>query len=263
MDKKREAEILDTADDEATAAPTENSTLTIANSDDEDVKTWQENLLPFMMKMIAALAVFFLLASVTQLVYLHGAIDKRNALDKTPLSVITEESLTNSSEVVEASHFNALAQLELYTIERRYHQANMFLMSRVWVRYLGFVTGMTLALIGATFILGKMREPPSEVEAGTSVVKFAFAGASPGMFLVLAGLVLMLATMIVHYKIDVSDAAVYVVAAVNAEEEAAATVGPEEESATTLTPADIAYIESLAPPEIDEPDREGKSQETE
>lgn len=146
---------------------------------------------------------------MAQLLYLHVAIEKRNAQGNDLLPVIGGEAYTSSTDALVGGSFNVLAQLELYTIQRRYHQANMSLMSRVWVRYLGFVTGMALALIGATFILGKMREPEARVNAGSSVMKFSFAGASPGIFLVLAGLVLMLATILVRREINVGDGSIY------------------------------------------------------
>ena len=47
-------------------------------------------------------------------------------------------------------------------IKQRYHQANVLLMAGVRVRYPGLVTGMILALIGAVFVLGKIREERTE-----------------------------------------------------------------------------------------------------
>jgi hypothetical protein len=179
--------------------------------DEAGLDQWQTRLLPFMTKIIALVTAFFLLASLVQVVLLQIWIGRSPELAPTSLpSVLSEETLKSSEQVLAAGRFEALAKLELLTVGLRYHQANALLMSRVWVRYLGFVTGMILSLIGATFILGKLREPPVDISSTVAAAQFSFVGASPGIFLVLAGLVLMLTTVAIHRGIEVTDAYVYV-----------------------------------------------------
>jgi hypothetical protein len=108
---------------------------------------WQERLRPFMIRMLCGLTIFFLTASFAQLIYLHSRIEKAPAL---PNSVLVPPNGT--AEINRASIL-----LEAHVVDLRYHQANVFLMARVWTNYLGFVTGMTLALVGAAFILGQLK----------------------------------------------------------------------------------------------------------
>ncbi len=103
----------------------------------------------------------------------------------------------------------AMIELEGFALQRRHHQANVLLMSRVWARYLGFVTGMILAFIGGVFILGKLETPVSELEAKSGEMGMSIKSASPGLILATLGVVLMMTTIVVHQEIQVSDAKVF------------------------------------------------------
>ena len=183
---------------------------------EENLAAWQSRLLPFMIIMIAGLTIFFFVASFAQLAYLHWNILQGTRVDvRQSLDVMSNETLTTPEEVLAAAQLQSFTTLELYTLERRYHQANVLLMSRVWINYLGFVTGMILALVGATFIIGKLREPASKAGGEVGPAKFSFEGASPGMFLAALGVALMLTTLITHHDITVVDKSVYAQLATN------------------------------------------------
>jgi len=87
-------------------------------------------------------------------------------------------------------------------------------MARIWVRYLGFITGMILSFIGAIFVLGKLREPKTEMSVSGSV-KTHIATQSPGIILVLLGSIIMLTTILSHHQISVVDAPIYIPQSVN------------------------------------------------
>lgn len=172
---------------------------------------WQKQMMPLMSRMIIALAIFFFIASLGQLIYLHISIEN------VPKIAITEsfEGLPESSELafaenLELTRFKAMYMLETNTMELRHHQANVLLMSRVWARYMGFVTGMILALVGAVFILGKLREPKSEISTKTEVMTVSLVSASPGIILTVLGVILMLITIITHHEISITDVPVYI-----------------------------------------------------
>jgi hypothetical protein len=99
--------------------------------------------------------------------------------------------------------------MEAYLAERRYHQASVQLMSGIWIRYLGFVTGMILALVGASFVLGKLQEPESEITGKSSVIDFSLKSASPGIILVVFGALLMFTTIITRQEYTVEDRPIY------------------------------------------------------
>ena len=178
---------------------------------------WQKRLLPFMAGMVGALTFFFFIASFVQLYYLHNRIEKSPELDLKPalemMSVTTQNP--EGQDNLEMASWKARVILEGHTLQRRYHQANVLLMSRIWTRYLGFVTGMILALVGAAFILGKLREPETKLES-ESFWKLSVTSSSPGVILAILGTTLMLTTIVTHAKIDVRDGPLYIPATVNA-----------------------------------------------
>jgi hypothetical protein len=170
---------------------------------------WQTKLLPLMCAMVIGLTLFFFLATCFQLIWLHKRIWDSPKLQINDILPLDNGPQKNSDDQLRTSVFNSLVRLEASLLDRRYHQANVSLMSRLWIRYLGFVTGMILSLVGATFILGKLQWPVSEVGAKVENVKFHLKSASPGLFLAAFGVVLMLITIVTHHEIKVTDGAVY------------------------------------------------------
>lgn len=131
---------------------------------------WQNNLLPLMRRMIIFLTLFFFLASFGQLIYLQMAIYSATPvnLDR-PLSVLHAVDTMSISQRQDVARLETEILLETNALERRHHQASVLLMSSIWIRYLGFVTGMILSMIGAIFILGKLEQSQaSEAAAKTS-----------------------------------------------------------------------------------------------
>ena len=195
-------------EDENRASAVKEKRSTRANSRET---RWQKRLLPFMVTVLSLVTLFFFTASAFQLYYLHQRIEQSPALDLTQALQTLEANSPNASEKdkLQIARWKTLATLEGNALQRRYHQANVLLMSRIWTGYLGFVTGMILALVGATFILGKLRESESKVDAGSEVWKFSMTTASPGLVLALLGTILMITTMIGRYEIQVKDGQLY------------------------------------------------------
>lgn len=138
--------------------------------------------------------------------------------------------------------WRSLVVLDSHILQQRYHQANVLLMARIWVRYLGFVTGMMLSMIGAVFILGKLREPTTELTLGNegenqkipSNLKVQLVTQSPGIVLVTLGTVLMLITILVHHSIEVNDAPVYT-----------SVTAMGQSTGMTSKPADLSFDSSV------------------
>lgn len=176
----------------------------------QKTENWQKKLLPFMIGMLSVLTIFFFVASFIQIYYLHSRIEQSPRLDLAPaLDMLNADSPTilNATNLSNAQ-WKTLSLLEGHALQRRYHQANVLLMSRVWTRYLGFVTGMILALVGAAFILGKLRESDTKLES-EGVWKFSITTASPGLILALLGTLLMIMTIVTHFEIEVKDGPLY------------------------------------------------------
>ena len=172
-------------------------------SKDDNNTQWQKNLLPVMKRMVIGLTLFFFIATFGQLVYLHLSISNQPDLEISEAFTLLEKNPTYTFEQnIEATEMKSLLSLEAASLAKRHHQANVLLMSRVWVRYLGFVTGMILSLIGGIFILGKLSTPVSEVTTNANVANFSIKSASPGIILAVLGVVLMIMTITVHHQIQ-------------------------------------------------------------
>jgi hypothetical protein len=179
---------------------------------DKTPHAWQHRLLPFMTGIILTLGLFFFAATLYQLYELNIKIKEAPKLQNKELLDAAE----NRAPLIE-KQWRSLVMLESHVLQQRYHQANVLLMARIWVRYLGFVTGMMLSLIGAAFILGKLREPSTELTLGSEgqgqaipgSLKVQLVSQSPGIVLVTLGTVLMLVTIMVRHPIEVNDKPVY------------------------------------------------------
>lgn len=174
-------------------APRGLSSISAAPRADEQ---WQRRLLPLMVQVLIAMALFFFVVSLVQLTYMHNTIRRAPEIDLRPAFEALERAQASTYEDrVIAAQLKALAIVEAGTIQKRYHQTNTALMARVWTRYMGFVTGMILALLGAIFVVGKLQDA-SSVKLGTS----------PGIVMVTLGVVLMIVTIYVNHPIEGSDA---------------------------------------------------------
>ena len=197
----------------ATSTVPRESPVMRATAGAQATEQWQRRLLPVMVGMVMAVTIFFLVASLIQLYSIHTRIEASPALELEPalalLAAPGSGETRQPQTTLEFARWKTLAILEGHTLERRYHQANVLLMARVWVRYLGFVTGMILALVGAVFIMAKLREPASRLEAEGQGFKGSLATNSPGIVLAVLGTGLMLATILSHNEIDVRDAPPY------------------------------------------------------
>jgi hypothetical protein len=172
---------------------------------------WQERLLPTMVNLLIGLTLFFFATTLAQMAYLHWSILEYPALEiSSAASEKLLESATTFEEQERALQTEILIEMEAYVIQRRYHHASVALMAGLWIRYLGFITGMILALVGASFILGKLREPATELTGKTSGMDFSLKSASPGIILAVLGVILMFTTIVNQDVYEVQDAPVYV-----------------------------------------------------
>jgi hypothetical protein len=173
-----------------------------------DLIAWQYKLLPLMSFLVIALAGYFVYESMGRIRRLESFI---TAESPAPVAqMLPADSLFRTPGGRDAARFRALASLELRALDHRYHQSNLTLMTRAWTRYMAFVTGMVLALIGAAFVLGRITEPASKLEAGGDKGRVNLESASPGLFLALFGTVLMGMAILTHLDLTFSDQAIYV-----------------------------------------------------
>jgi hypothetical protein len=154
-------------------------------------------------------AVFFCTISVLQFNALQARLDPRPS-DFTALmaqfDTLPAGSLQERSEILRTK---ALITLEQQALARRYDQAAAIVSSKLWTRFMGFVTGMLLALIGAAFVLGKLREQTSTVAAAGHGLQLSLTSASPGLVLSTLGVALMGLAIASSFEIQTTDVPIY------------------------------------------------------
>lgn len=171
---------------------------------------WQERLLPTMNGLLIGLTVFFFLTTFAQMAYLHWSILQVPEIN---IDQTSGESLITSTDSFEdrmdARTLEVRSRMEAFIVTQRYHQVSVLLMSGLWIRYLGFMTGMILALVGASFVLGKLREPTQKFEGKFSGIDLSLRTTSPGVILAVLGVTLMFATILDKDTYNVNDSNTY------------------------------------------------------
>jgi hypothetical protein len=168
---------------------------------------WQLRLLPLMRAALVLMAVFFFVASLLQYrqVYRDIGVQPGSALQE--LAKQPDKAAPPGSE---AYRFRTLVALEQDVVALRYRQANAVLLLRTWTRYTGFLVGMVLALTGAFFILGRLREDSTHLVAEGGGAKLDLTTQSPGMLLAVLGTALMVVTVSVKFDSVMTDKPTYV-----------------------------------------------------
>jgi hypothetical protein len=177
--------------------------------DVQDVE-WQKSLLPLMSRMIIVLSAFFFIASLAQVIYLEYAISITPTFDSREALSLLPSQPDSTDHLIEETKIKSLVMLEGNMADNLYHQAHILLMARIWTSYISFVTGMILALVGATFVLGKLKESQTEVGAKGNLGEISIKSASPGLVLAVLGTALMLATILTRHESQTSHQAIYV-----------------------------------------------------
>ena len=179
---------------------------------DKELAKWQRKHLPVMTGFIISLAGVFFCFSAIHLYQISKFIQTEHGRDIR--SQIESESAkpagtqASGEEVLQ----NSLLLLEADTLDKRYHEASAVLLSQIWSRQLAFITGMVMAFMGAIFILGKMSESTSNISGEGGHWKVGISSASPGIILSCLGTILLITTLVVRTKLDLSDGPAYVTA---------------------------------------------------
>jgi hypothetical protein len=169
---------------------------------------WQTRLLPFTISIVVALTVFACVANVCQ-VY---NVQKHMTEVETDLGDLVQTEFAapqTNGERLAIARWKTAAILESNALHSRYHQANLLLITRVYIIFLGFTTGLVMAMVGAAFILSKLRERPSEASVSGSGLSAALTSSSPGLMLAFFGTLLMVVTIVAKVDIHVTDEPLY------------------------------------------------------
>jgi hypothetical protein len=180
---------------------------------EKNVYQWQQKLLPWFIIMPTLLIGIFIVLATKQLVSFNEKLQTKP--DSTLIGkIIPVAEGRNLSDGKVSSYkyllLTVLAHLEQESTYRRYNQGALLLMSRIFTKYLGFFTGMILAIVGAVFVIGKIREDSTNITADVNeMMKFSIISSSPGIIFGVLGTILMLATILKHNDITVQDSPLY------------------------------------------------------
>lgn len=172
-------------------------------------EAWQQKLLPLMGAFVVVAALFFGVMSAFELRDLYSRIEHQPFDLQATFTEFEKSARREAMDDSSYIRFKVLALLEADALQRRYHQANATMLGRVWTRQLGFITGMLLALVGAAFILGRLREDVTRISAEGKGLKGALESSSPGIILATLGTLLIIMTIWIPFGVETRDVNTY------------------------------------------------------
>lgn len=176
--------------------------------------SWHQKIFPVVTIVILLFTITFIGVSLHQFSeiskHLNAApkanaqsiIDKVMSVDKKKL----DESFDNGDYIAQ---WAGLFMLEATAMEKRHHQANALLASRLWIRYLSVMAGIILIAVGSIFILAKLNDSPTEIEGESESLKLKLTSASPGLILSLFGTILIVIAILNNPSIELTDGRVF------------------------------------------------------
>lgn len=172
------------------------------------INSWQNKLLPWLVIMPSILILLFIYLATRQMQRFNAVIDAKeeSVIEKLIPTAADTALYAKLKGNMEYIRWITLARMEEKSLDRRYSQGGLLLVSRIFTKYLGFFTGMILAIVGAIFIIGKLQESSSDIEGAVSdQMKLKIVSSSPGIIFGVLGTVLMLSTILQHAEISVRD----------------------------------------------------------
>lgn len=155
---------------------------------------WQRRLLPFALMVVFGASAYFMWTSLSQFTAMKVSVE-RSFVDDRIVPLIAQSAPKGTGD--------ATPQVRLMMEERAQRadltRAGASLLISLWTRNMGFVTGMLMALIGAIFILSRIDDAGSTLEAGQETLKGSLKTSSPGIVLAVLGTVLMVLAMTTRY----------------------------------------------------------------
>lgn len=164
---------------------------------------WQTKLLPFMMAGLGVIAVLFFIGTFWNYTSLHSRFEYRGADISQSIEKLRTSDVSQSYQ-----DWYLRVILEEQALRSRHHQNAAVIESRVWTRFMGFMTGIVMVMAGCIFILGKL---DAQFDGVGKVLgnEGALKTNSPGIVLAVVGAVLIGISLVVSLNIEVNDRPVY------------------------------------------------------
>ncbi|MGL4541697.1 MAG: hypothetical protein ACRCUI_04215 [Polymorphobacter sp.] len=164
-------------------------------SDGIELASWRRRLMPFAIVMILFGSAFFIWVSYQQFSDIAGSIKASSGGNEIVQVIIGDQGAANPMPMAEKAQLLMAERAQRANLSR----ASASLLVSLWTRNMGFVTGMILAMVGATFILSRLDDAGSQLSAEQGMIKGSLKTSSPGIVLVVLGTVLMVIAMSVRY----------------------------------------------------------------
>jgi hypothetical protein len=183
----------------------------IPEQPDTSIINWQQKLLPWMVIMPTALIGVFIFLATVQMRNFEAKVFSAEKSDvANNLVEMYEKSNPEHATRMDFIKLYTLTKMEEHSIDRRYNQAGTIVMSGIYTKYLGFFTGMILAIVGSVFIISKLKEDTSKLEGSIKEhIKFNVVSSSPGIIFGLLGTILMATTILKRGEVNVQDQPLY------------------------------------------------------
>lgn len=172
------------------------------------IAKWQNKLLPVMVIVPISLATIFIVIATMQMLKFNEVLNEKP--DSKLFTTVIPPIKQGEYKSLESVKWATLAHMEQQSIEKRYRQGGLLLMSRIFTKYLGFFTGMLMAIVGSVFIISKLNTSTSTIDAAMSdQFKVNVASSSPGLIFGVLGTILMGLSIYQHTDVSVQDSPLY------------------------------------------------------
>lgn len=174
----------------------------------KQLNQWQNKLLPWLVIMPTLLILLFIYLATRQMQQFNAVIDARTESSVERILTAPSDPALDSRLKGDMDYVRwvTLARMEEKSLDRRYNKGGLLLASRIFTKYLGFFTGMILAIVGVIFIIGKLQESSADIEGAVGdQMKLKIVSSSPGIIFGVLGTVLMLSTILQHAVIELKD----------------------------------------------------------
>jgi hypothetical protein len=180
------------------------------SSEPRSTEPFLSRLQPVMIAIPVLLIGIFTVVSYLQVSDLNERITSSETMDLHTLwQKQPEDSVLTGSDYMNLQRWRALTAMENMAMTKRYQQGGLLIITRIFTKYLGFLTGMIMAIAGAVFIIGRIKEDQSDLAIGTGDKTASLKSSSPGIIFGVLGTALMGMTIMQHTDIGIIDRPLY------------------------------------------------------
>jgi hypothetical protein len=166
------------------------------------MELWQKQLLPWMITILVTSSLLFGVATIFQYNRIYNWMTAVETKVDDSMWSNSAVKPTNFHEQIELANARSAYALEQEVIRRNFQNTRQLVATRLWARFMGFLIGAILAIVGAAFILGRLSDQGNELSSDQPGLKMTLKSASPGIVLATLGTVLIAMSLMVQVSIS-------------------------------------------------------------